>query len=69
MRTNKDEVNGRLDQAAGTVKEHIGRATGDPLLEEEGADQRAGGELEAGFGKAKRKIGEGLHDLGEKINR
>ena len=56
MRPNENEVRGKIDQAAGTVKQHIGRATGDPILEEEGADQRAGGELESGFGKARRKV-------------
>jgi uncharacterized protein YjbJ (UPF0337 family) len=69
MLPNDNEVRGNLDKAAGFVKEKIGQANADPLLEEEGADQRAGGELEAGFGKAKRKIGEAVKDLGDKINR
>jgi uncharacterized protein YjbJ (UPF0337 family) len=45
-----------------------GRVLGDPILEEEGADQRASGKLEAGFGKARRKVGEALTDVGKKIN-
>lgn len=67
MRPNENEVRGKIDQAAGTVKEHLGRATGDPFLESEGADQRAGGELEAGFGKARRKVGDAVRDLGKKL--
>ena len=59
MRINDDEVQGNVDKASGTVKENIGRALGDPILENEGADQRASGKIEAGFGKARRKVGEG----------
>jgi uncharacterized protein YjbJ (UPF0337 family) len=70
MRTpNKDEIRGKLDEAAGTVKEETGRATGDINLQNEGADQRFGGKVEAGVGKAKRKISEGLDELGDKVNR
>ena len=70
MRTpNKNEIRGKLDEAAGTVKEKAGRATGDIDLQNEGADQRIGGNVEAGFGKARRKISEGLDELGDKLNR
>ena len=68
MRPNEDEIRGKVDKAAGTVKEHVGRATGDVNLENEGADQRIGGEIEEGVGKARRKVGEGLKDLGRKLN-
>ena len=51
MRPNEDEIRGKIDQASGAVKEHLGRATGDSFLENEGADQRAGGEVESGIGK------------------
>ena len=66
---NSDEVRGKIDEAAGTVKEHIGRATGNVDLENEGAGQRAGGNLEASAGKARRKVSEGLDRLGDKINK
>jgi uncharacterized protein YjbJ (UPF0337 family) len=69
MRPNEDEIRGKVDKAAGTVKEKVGRLTNNPNLVNEGADQRAGGEIEEGFGKAKRKVGEAVRDLGEKINR
>jgi uncharacterized protein YjbJ (UPF0337 family) len=64
---NDDEVRGKVDQASGTVKEKIGRSMSDPLLEEEGSDQRASGKLEAGFGKARRKVGEAMKDAGDKL--
>ena len=69
MNPNKDEVRGALDKAAGTVKEHLGRAADDPYLESEGADQRAAGEIEHGFGKARRKVGEAIKDIGNKLGR
>jgi uncharacterized protein YjbJ (UPF0337 family) len=68
MRFNDDEVKGKIDQASGAVKENIGRAKGDPVLENEGADQRASGKFEAGFGKTRRKMGEALTEAGRKMN-
>jgi uncharacterized protein YjbJ (UPF0337 family) len=69
MRINDDEIKGNLDKAAGTVKENVGRALGDPITENEGVDQRTGGDIQAGFGKARRKVGEAVEDLGEKLGR
>jgi len=69
MRPNDDEVKGRIDQASGTVKEKAGRMFGDPVLEEKGADQRDSGRMQAGFGKARRKVGEAVEDLGEKLGK
>ncbi len=68
MRPNEDEIRGKIDQAAGKAKEHIGRATGDVDLEDEGAGQRIGGNLEEGIGRARRKTGEALKEIGKKIN-
>lgn len=68
MRPNDDEIRGKIDQAAGTAKEHIGRATGNVDLEDEGAGQRISGDLEEGIGRARRKTGEALKEIGKKIN-
>jgi uncharacterized protein YjbJ (UPF0337 family) len=69
MRFNDDEVNGNVDKASGTVKENVGRALGDPLLESEGADQRVSGNIQADFGKARRKVGEVVKDIGDKLGK
>ena len=69
MRVNKDEVRGKVDKAVGSVKEAVGRANGDVVLENEGAGQKVGGAIEEGIGKARRKTGEALADLGKKLNR
>ncbi len=66
---NKDEIRGRADQAAGEIKARVGRATGDAGLVNEGLNQRDAGDIEHGFGKARRKVGEKIRDLGNKIKR
>ena len=69
MNWNDNEVRGKIDEVTGKVKENIGRANGDPILEEEGANQRTSGEIEHGFGKARRKVGEAIKDVGNKLGR
>ena len=66
---NKDEMEGKFDQAKGAVKENVGRATGDRDLEDEGATDRAGGKIQEGFGEAKRKVGDAIKDVGDAIRR
>ena len=64
---NRDEVEGKFDQAKGAVKENVGRAVGDRDMEAEGAADRAGGNLQEGYGTAKRKIGDAIKDVGDAI--
>ncbi len=66
---NKDEVEGKFDQAKGAVKENVGRAIGDNDMETEGAADRAGGNVQEGFGTAKRKVGEAIEDIGDAISK
>jgi uncharacterized protein YjbJ (UPF0337 family) len=66
---NKDEVEGKFDQAKGAVKENVGRAVNDKEMESEGAADRAGGHLQEGYGTAKRKVGETVEDVGEAIKK
>lgn len=66
---NSDEIHGRIDQAAGEIKRRVGRASGDTALESEGINQRDAGDIEHGFGKARRKVGEAIRDVGNKIKR
>ena len=64
---NRDEMEGKLDQAKGKAKETIGRVVDDDELEAEGRADHAGGKVEEGFGKARRKAGEAIEDVGDKI--
>ena len=66
---NKDEIEGKFDQAKGSVKETVGKAVNDRDLEAEGSADRTGGKVQEGFGTAKRKIGEAVEDLGESIRK
>ncbi len=64
---NKDEIEGKFDQAKGKTKEAIGRAIDDEELEAEGSAEHAKGEVSEGFGKARRKVGEAIEDIGDSI--
>ncbi len=64
---NKDEVQGKADQAKGKIKEVVGDLNNDQELRDEGTADRAAGEIEEGFGKGRRKVGEAIKDLGKKI--
>lgn len=66
---NKDELEGKFDQAKGSVKETVGRAVNDRELEDEGQADRAGGKVQEGFGTARRKVGEVVEDIGEAIRK
>ena len=66
---NRDEIKGKVEQVQGKVKEHIGRATSDERLRDEGAADQAEGEVREGYGKVKRNIGEAIEDVGQNIKR
>lgn len=66
---NKDEVEGKFDQAKGAIKENVGDAIDDEKMQSEGAAERAGGNIQEGFGTARRKVGETIEDIGDKISR
>jgi uncharacterized protein YjbJ (UPF0337 family) len=66
---NRDEIEGKFDQAKGAAKETVGRAINDPDLAEEGSADRMGGKVQEGFGTAKRKVGETVEDIGESIRK
>ena len=66
---NKDEVQGKTDRAKGKIKETVGEVTDDERLRNEGIDDQAAGEVEEAFGKGRRKVGEAVKDLGNKIGR
>ena len=66
---NKDEIKGKLDQVKGGLKEKTGKALDNPRLRDEGRADKAGGEVREGFGKAKRKIGEAIEDVGKAVRR
>jgi uncharacterized protein YjbJ (UPF0337 family) len=53
---NKDQVNGRLKKAKGTIKEVVGRATGNKTMENKGKLQNAVGKAQVGYGNIKQDL-------------
>ena len=66
---NRDELEGKFDKVKGQIKETAGKALGDRDLESEGQADQTGGNVQEGFGKARRKVGEAIEDIGESISR
>lgn len=62
---NRDEIKGKAEKAKGFVKEKAGDVTNNPDLEAEGAADRASGTVREGFGKAKRKVKEGIDEIAD----
>jgi uncharacterized protein YjbJ (UPF0337 family) len=62
---NRDEIKGKAEKAKGYVKDKAGEIVNNPDLEAEGEAERASGTLREGYGKAKRKVQEGIEDVTE----
>jgi len=65
---NKDEVDGKADQLKGDIKKGVGNLQGDEQLRDEGEADKASGEVQEAFGKGRRKVGDAVKDLGDKIS-
>jgi uncharacterized protein YjbJ (UPF0337 family) len=66
---NRDELEGKKDQLKGKVKQAAGDLTDDQRLHDEGVADEAAGEVQEGFGRGRRKVGEAIEDIGENIKR
>jgi uncharacterized protein YjbJ (UPF0337 family) len=66
---NRDEVRGKADQLKGRVKEALGDLNNDERLRSEGQAEQGAGMVEESFGKARRKVGSAIKDLGKKVGR
>lgn len=65
---NKDEIEGKYEQAKGYVKDKAGEITGNERLEAEGEAERAGGEAQETWGKFKRGVSNAVDSVGEAIS-
>ena len=61
---NRDELDGKAKQVKGKVKQSIADLTDDEKLHDEGIADEAEGDVREGFGKARRKVGEAVEDIG-----
>ena len=64
---NRDEMEGKYNQAKGSVKEGVGRLIDDEEMEAEGTADKMKGNVQEGWGGAKRKVGDMLEDAGDAI--
>lgn len=65
---NRDEVEGKFDQAKGTVKDKAGEFLGDHQMEAEGEAEHAKGETQESWGKVKRGVGDAVDAVGDAIS-
>jgi uncharacterized protein YjbJ (UPF0337 family) len=63
----RDEMKGKAEKAKGYVKEKAGELTDNADLEAEGKMDRATGAVREGFGKAKRKVKEGIDEVTDRV--
>jgi len=66
---NRDELEGKGEQVKGKVKQGVGDLTDDERLHDEGVADEAAGDVQETAGRARRKVGEAINDLGDKIKR
>jgi uncharacterized protein YjbJ (UPF0337 family) len=66
---NKDELDGKTDQVKGKAKQAWGDVTDNERLHDEGVADEASGEVQEGFGRGRRKVGEAIEDIGEDLKR
>jgi uncharacterized protein YjbJ (UPF0337 family) len=66
---NRDEVEGKYEQVKGSVKEGLGKVTGDDEMRSEGAADKLKGDVQEGWGGTKRKIGDMLDHAGDAVNK
>jgi uncharacterized protein YjbJ (UPF0337 family) len=66
---NRDELEGRKDKVKGKIKQAAGDLTDNDRLHDEGVADEASGNVQEGFGRARRKVGEAIEDIGEDIKR
>lgn len=64
---NSDELNGKGDKLKGKAKQAWGDVTNNERLHDEGVADEASGSVQEGFGKARRKVGEAIDDIADKI--
>jgi uncharacterized protein YjbJ (UPF0337 family) len=66
---NKDELKGAAEEAKGKTKQKAGEMMGDERMRHEGRAEEAAGDMRKEAGEAKRKTGEAIEDVGERIKK
>jgi uncharacterized protein YjbJ (UPF0337 family) len=66
---NRDEIDVKAEQVKGKVKQSVGDATDNERLHDEGVADEAAGDVQEGFGRARRKVGEAIKDIGDNLKK
>ena len=66
---NRDELDGQAEQVKGKVKQAWGDLTDNEKVRNEGVADEAAGDVQEGAGRARRKVGEFIEDIGENMKR
>ena len=66
---NKNERDGKIDQAKGRAKQAVGDLTGDDKIKAEGEMDEAGGKVEETVGKVQRKTAEAVEKIKDTVKR
>jgi uncharacterized protein YjbJ (UPF0337 family) len=66
---NRNERDGKVDQAKGKVKQAVGTLTGDDDLKAEGQVDETVGKVEAAVGRISRKAGDAIARVGNAVKR
>jgi uncharacterized protein YjbJ (UPF0337 family) len=69
MAINENEVEGKGRKAVGSIKETLGRVTGNDDLEAQGSAEKTAGGFQAGVGKVTRKVGDAIDDMKHDLNK
>ena len=64
---NRDEMEGKAEALKGKMKQAAGDLTDNERLKNEGIADEAAGDTQDALGRGRRKAGEFIEDLGEKI--
>jgi len=66
---NKDELDGKARAIKGKIKQGIGDITDNERLRSEGVADEAAGDVQDTLGRGRRKIGEAIENVGEKLKK
>lgn len=66
---NRDELEGKAEALKGKIKQAAGDITDDPALHDEGVADEVAGDTQDTLGRARRKVGEVIEDVGEAIKK
>ena len=66
---NRDELEGKVEAVKGKIKQGVGKATNDPDLHDEGVADEAAGKTQDTIGRARRKVGETIEEIGEQFKK